>query len=195
GVPHLAGGHLWDGVRPRRSPCSRWAGSASLCSARACPPATRPSDRLPSKVTQGGIWLAGSLLPSYHDCEDSHGCPVMTSGKEGRMQNDEPTLPHRVGFASDDAADPDIYPEAPTWPPVGERSAGLPGPDRSPLLWLSLGATGVAVLGLLAVLLLNQLGVFASLGAPGPLGPFVPTTAPSSPTATSPATAPARAPP
>ena len=93
------------------------------------------------------------------------------------MQSNKPTLPHRIGFASDDAADPDIYPDAPTWPPAGERPLrplGLDGSSRgtpgSPLLWLSLGATGVAVIGLLVLLLLNQLGAFTVLGA----GPFVP---------------------
>src|SRR5262249_2580889 len=48
--------------------------------------------------------------------------------------------------------------------------------------WLSLGATGAVLVGLLGFLLLNLLGVFASPGAPGSSGP---SSALASPTATS----------
>ena len=100
------------------------------------------------------------------------------------MQDEEPTLPPSIGYGPDDATDPNIFSEAPTWPPVGERPLPPRRPDRSPLLWLSLGAIGVVVISLLGGLLLNQLGVFAPRGATSSPGP---TTALSSPTgATSP---------
>jgi len=91
------------------------------------------------------------------------------------MQNDDPILPPRIRYepvdATDrDAVDPNAFAEAPTWPPAGERPLPPLRPDRSPLLWLSLGAIGVAIIGLLGVLLLNQLGAFASRGATGSPG-------------------------
>jgi hypothetical protein len=108
----------------------------------------------------------------------------MADGKEGCVQDDEPTQPPHIGYGPDDATDPNAFSETPTWPPVGERSLPPRRPDRSPLLWLSLGAIGVVIIGLLGGLLLTQLGVFAPRGATGSPGP---TTALSSPTgATSP---------
>ena len=102
------------------------------------------------------------------------------------MQNNEPTPPQPIGYEPDAVTDPGTYSEAPTWPPAAERSPRPLAPERSALLWVSIGATGVALSGLLAVLLLNQLGVFALRGASGPVGP---NTALSSPTATSAPTA------
>ncbi len=102
------------------------------------------------------------------------------------MQSDEPTLHHHSGYDPDATTDPGVFAEAPTWPPAGERSLRTLGPDRfpsgslgSPLLWMSLGATGVVLIGLLGVLVFNQLGVFASSGA---TGSSVPRIALSSPT-------------
>jgi hypothetical protein len=102
------------------------------------------------------------------------------------MQNDEPTLPpHHLGAPPDATTDPGAFAEAPTWPPAVERSPRPLVPDRSPLLWLSLGATGAVLIGLVGLLLLNQLGVFALRGAPGSAGPpsalGSPTTAPTPP--------------
>src|SRR5262249_62296127 len=116
--------------------------------------------------------VAHSLLAGYH---------VMADGKEGRVQNDEPTLPPRIGNGPDDTTDPNAFSEAPTWPPAGARPLPPRRSDHSPLLWLSLGATGVAVIGLLGVLLLNQLGVFASRGATGSPGPTNPLSSPRCP--------------
>jgi hypothetical protein len=105
------------------------------------------------------------------------------------VQDDEPTLPPRIRYEPVAAPDPDAFSEAPTWPPVGERPLPPRRPDRSPLLWLSLGAIGVGAIGVVVIsllggLLLNQLGVFTARGATGSPGP---TTALSSPTgATSP---------
>ncbi len=96
------------------------------------------------------------------------------------MQDDEPTLPPRIRYEPVDAPDPDAFSEAPTWPPAGERLLPPRRPDRSPLLWLSLGAIGVVVIGLLGGLLLNQLGVFTPRGATSSPGP---SSALSSPTA------------
>jgi hypothetical protein len=106
---------------------------------------------------------------------------MTADGKEGRVQNDEPTLPPRIRYEPVDATDPNAFSEAPTWPPAGERPLPPLRPDRSPLLWLSLGAIGVVVISLLGGLLLNQLGVFTPRGATGSPGP---TSAHSSPTAT-----------
>jgi hypothetical protein len=97
------------------------------------------------------------------------------------MQNDEPTLPPHIGYPPDATTDPGAFGEAPTWPPAADRSPHPPVPDRSPLLWLSLGATGAVLIGLIGLLLLNQLGIFASRGAPGS---SVPHTALGSPTST-----------
>jgi hypothetical protein len=106
------------------------------------------------------------------------------------MQNDDPTLPPRIRYEPAEAPDPDAFSEAPTWPPAGERPLPPRRPDRSPLLWLSLGAIGVAIIGLLGVLLLNQLGAFASRGAtgsPGATGALSgPTALPSTTATTSP---------
>jgi hypothetical protein len=103
------------------------------------------------------------------------------------MQNDEPTLPYHIGYPPDAATDPGAFGEAPTWPPAAERSPRPLVPDHSLLLWLSLGTTGAVLIGLIGLLLLNQLGVFASHGAPGSSVPNSalgsPTTTPS-PTAT-----------
>ena len=96
------------------------------------------------------------------------------------MQDDDPTLPPRIRYEPLDAPDPDAFSEAPTWPPAGERPLPPHRPDRSPLLWLSVGAIGVVVISLLGGLLLNQLGMFAPRGATGSPGP---TNALSSPTA------------
>src|SRR5262249_40186177 len=120
--------------------------------ARRCAPRERArqlSARLAQEPLQGGTGLAGPLLPA------SHGEQEMAGGKEGRMPRNNPTLPLRIGLAPDATTDPDIYPEAPSWPPAGERPLRPLEPDRSALLWLSLGATGVAVVGLLGLLLLN----------------------------------------
>ena len=95
------------------------------------------------------------------------------------MQDDEPTLPPHIGYGPDNATDPNAFSEAPTWPPAGERPYPPRRPDRSPLLWLSLGAIAVVVIGLLGGLLLNQLGMFAPRGATSSPGP---TNALSSPT-------------
>jgi hypothetical protein len=86
------------------------------------------------------------------------------------MENDAPTLPHHLDSAPDVTTDPGAFAEAPTWPPAGERSPRPLVPDRSPLLWLSLGATGAVLIGLVGLLLLNQLGMFALRGAPGSAG-------------------------
>lgn len=103
------------------------------------------------------------------------------------MQNDEPTLPHHIGYSPDAPTDPGAFAEAPTWPPAVEHAPRPLAHDRSPLFWLSLGATGAVLIGLVGLLLLNQLGVFALRGAPGssvPNGALgSPTIAPS-PTAT-----------
>jgi hypothetical protein len=103
----------------------------------------------------------------------------MVDEKEGRVQDDEPTLPPRIGYGPVDVTDPNAFSEAPTWPPERERPLPPHRPDRSLLLWLSLGAIGVVVIGLLGGLLLNQLGMFAPRGATGSPGP---TSALSSPT-------------
>lgn len=39
---------------------------------------------------------------------------VVTGWKEDGMQNDEPTLPHHIGFAPDDTTDLSAFAEAPT---------------------------------------------------------------------------------
>jgi hypothetical protein len=103
------------------------------------------------------------------------------------MQNDEPTLPQGVGYEPDAATVPSAHSDAPTWPPAGARPPRPLGPDRSPLLWLSLGATGMAVMGLLGILLFNRLGVFTprgTLGSPGPTSALSGSTSLPSPTAT-----------
>jgi hypothetical protein len=83
------------------------------------------------------------------------------------MQNDEPTLPPHIGYPPDATTDPGAFGEAPTWPPAAERSPRRLVPDGSPLFWLSLGATGAVLIGLVGLLLLNQLGVFTARGASG----------------------------
>jgi hypothetical protein len=83
------------------------------------------------------------------------------------MQNDEPTPPQHIGYTSEAATDPVAFGEAPTWPPARERSPRRRVPDGSPLFWLSLGATGTVLIGLVGLLLLNQLGMFVSRGTPG----------------------------
>jgi hypothetical protein len=103
------------------------------------------------------------------------------------MQNDEPTLPQHIGYDPDAATLPGAYSDAPTWPPAGVRAPRPLGPDRSPLLWLSLGATGMAIIGLLGVLLFNRLGVFTprgTTGSPGPTSALSGSTTLPSPTAT-----------
>jgi hypothetical protein len=97
------------------------------------------------------------------------------------MQNDEPTLPPHIDYPPDATTDPRTFGEAPTWPPAAERSLRPRVPDGSPLLWLSLGATGAVLIGLVGLLLLNQLGMFASRGAPGA---SVPQRTPGTPTST-----------
>jgi hypothetical protein len=87
------------------------------------------------------------------------------------MQNDEPTLPQHLGSPPDSTSDPSVFAEAPTWPPAFERSPRPLVPGRSPLLWLGLGATGTVLIGLVGLLLLNQLGMFTLRGAPGLAGP------------------------
>jgi hypothetical protein len=102
------------------------------------------------------------------------------------MQNDEPTLPPQIGYPPDATTAPGAFGEAPTWPPAAERPPRRLVPDGSPLFWLSLGATGAVLIGLVGLLLLNQLGVFASRGAPGS---SLPSSALASPTSTPLATA------
>jgi hypothetical protein len=101
------------------------------------------------------------------------------------MHNDEPTLPPHLGAPPDATTDPGAFAEAPTWPPAVERAPRPLVPGRSPLLWLSLGATGAVLIGLVGLLLLNQLGMFAVRGAPGSAGPpstlGSPTTTPTPP--------------
>lgn len=139
---------------------------------RASVPANRSAVAWRTWLVHGDTWLACPLLPGDHE---------MSDGKESGMQNDEPTLPPHLGSPPDAATDPGAFAEAPTWPPAGERSPRPLAPDHSPLLWLSLGATAAVLIGLVGLLVLNLLGVFALRGAPGASGP---TSALGSPTAT-----------